>query len=508
MGGARLQALIRSVEAWPALLRGLLFVVLGAVAGLGQVPFALPLATMAALLVIMHLAEEGRLSFWRGWAFGAGYAVLTLHWIMEPFLVEPERTGWLAPLGLLAMAGGFGLFWAVPFWLTRRLGLGPLGLAALWTGAEMVRALALTGFPWVLVGHIWSETPLAQLAAFVGVHGLTLFTLLAAALLASPRLPVALRLLPVPLLAAGVLLLGPGPAPDVQGPLVRIVQPNIPQAEKWDPELVPFHHQRLIDLSRGSRPADLVVWPETAPSDLLEWAAPLLTAATQAAGGAPLATGVARADEEGRYFNSLAVVDATGRVGNLYDKAHLVPFGEYMPFRETLSRWGLRGVAEFQGLGFQAGPGAALVDIPGIGLARPLICYEGIFAEEIGSGTAQGRPRLLLLVTNDAWFGSFAGPQQHLALGRLRAIEQGLPMVRSANTGISAMIDGRGRVMASLPLNQEGTIEAVLPPALDPTLYARMGDTPVALLLLALGLLAGLGPERRRGALDRTRSRP
>ena len=507
VAGTRAQALIRSIEGWPALLRGLLFVLLGAVAGLGQVPFALPLATMAVLLVVMHLAAEGRLGFWRGWAFGAGYAVLTLHWIVEPFLVEPERTGWLAPLGLLAMAGGFGLFWAVPFGLTRRLGLGPLGLAALWTGAEMVRALALTGFPWVLVGHIWSETPIAQLAAVVGVHGLTLLTLLAAALLASPRLPVVLRLLPVPLLAAGVLLLGPGPAPDAGGPLVRIVQPNIPQAEKWDPELVPKHHQRLIDLSRGSQPADLVVWPETAPSDLLEWAGPLLAAATQAAGGAPLATGIARADEEGRYFNSLAVVDVTGRVGNLYDKAHLVPFGEYMPFRETLSRWGLRGVAEFQGLGFQAGPGAALVDIPGIGLARPLICYEGIFAEEIGPGqTGQDRPRLLLLVTNDAWFGSFAGPQQHLALGRLRAIEQGLPMVRSANTGISAMIDGTGRVMASLPLNQEGAIEAVLPPALAPTFYARMGDAPIVLLLLALGILAKLGPERRRG-LDPIRQR-
>lgn len=510
--GTRAQALIQSIEGLPALLRGLLFLLFGAVAGLGQVPFALPLATVAALLLVMHLAAEGRLGFWRGWAFGAGYAVLTLHWIVEPFLVEPERTGWLAPLGLLAMAGGFGLFWAVPFWLTRRLGLGPLGLAALWTGAEMVRALALTGFPWVLVGHIWSETPLAQLAAFVGVHGLTLLTLLATALLASPRLPVTLRLLPVPLLAAGWVLLGPGPAPDIQGPLVRIVQPNIPQAEKWDPELVPVHHQRLIDLSRGTQPADLVVWPETAPSDLLEWAGPLLAVATQAAGGAPLATGIARADEEGRYFNSLAVVDETGRVGNLYDKAHLVPFGEYMPFRETLSRWGLRGVAEFQGLGFQAGLGAALVDIPGIGLARPLICYEGIFAEEIGPAetgseqTGQDRPRLLLLVTNDAWFGNFAGPQQHLALGRLRAIEQGLPMVRSANTGISAMIDGKGRVMASLPLNQAGAIEAALPPVLAPTLYARMGDAPIMLLLLALGILARLGPERRRG-LDPIRQR-
>ncbi len=497
----------RVLERWPALLRGLLFLALGGLAGLGQVPFAVPVATLASLWVVMCLAADGRLGFWRGWAYGAGYAVLTLHWIVEPFLVEPERTGWLAPFGLLAMAAGFGLFWAVPFWLTRVLRLGPLGLAVLWTGAEMVRALALTGFPWVLVGHVWSETPLAQIASVVGVHGLTLLTLLSAAVMASPGLPRALRALPIALLALGVFTLDPGPAPGVEGPLIRIVQPNIPQAEKWNPDLVPVHHQRLIDLSRGTEQAALVVWPETAPSGLLDWEAPLLVAAAQAAGGAPLATGVARQDAEGRYFNSLAVTDGTGRVTGLYDKVHLVPFGEYMPFRDTLSRWGLRGIAEFQGLGFQAGPGPALVDIPGIGTARPLICYEGIFAEEIGPGPGDARPRFLLLVTNDAWFGSFAGPQQHLALGRMRAIEQGLPMVRSANTGISAMIDAKGRVLAALPMNREGAIEAALPPALPPTLYSRTGDLPVGLLLLVAGLWSLL-PRNRPPRVDVTGSAP
>jgi apolipoprotein N-acyltransferase len=477
------------------------------VAGLGQVPFALPVATLASLWIVMLMAVDGRLGFWRGWAYGAGYALLTLNWIVEPFLVEPERTGWLAPLALVAMAAGFGLFWALPFWLGRVLRLGPLGLAVAWTGAEMIRALALTGFPWVLIGHVWSETPLAQLAALVGVHGLTLLTLLAAAMMASPRLPRALALAPIPLLALGVVLLDPGSAPQVEGPLIRIVQPNIPQAEKWNPDLVPVHHQRLIDLSRGAGPADLVVWPETAPSGLLDWEVPLLVAATQAAGGAPLASGVARQDAAGRYFNSLVVTDGTGRVLDLYDKAHLVPFGEYMPFRDTLSRWGLRGIAEFQGMGFEAGPGPALVDIPGIGTARPLICYEGIFAEEIGAEAGESRPRLLLLVTNDAWFGSFSGPEQHLAIGRMRAIEQGLPMVRSANTGISAMIDAKGRILSSLPMNREGAIDAALPPALPPTPYARTGDAPVGVLLLLLGVWALL-PRNRVARLDPTAARP
>ena len=170
-----------------------------------------------------------------------------------------------------------------------------------------------------------------------------------------------------------------------------------------------------------------------------------------------------------------------------------------MPFRGLMSRWGLRGLAEFQGRGYSSGSGAALIDVPGIGTARPLICYESIFAEEIGSE----RPRFLLLVTNDAWFGNWAGPQQHLSLARLRAIEQGLPMVRSANTGISAMIDGKGRILASLPLNDAGAIDVPLPPALPPTLYAQIGDWPV---LVLLGLLALWALLRRRiiGAVSRT----
>lgn len=472
-----------ATTAWPVRLS--VIVVMGSVAGLGQVPFALPVATLAALVAVFLLTEVGRGGFGTGWAFGTGYFALTLHWIVEPFLIEPERTGWMAPFALLITAAGFALFWGAAFGIARALRVGPLGLAVLWTGAEMVRSLALTGFPWALIGHVWSETPLAQLASDVGVHGLTLLTMLTVAVLASSRLSPALRLLPVPLMAAGFLLLEPGaaPAPDLDAPIMRVVQPNVPQAEKWDPELSPIHRKRMLDLSQGERPAALTVWPETAPDMSLDWAAPLLASGAEAGGGL-LATGIARVEDD-LYYNSFALADRTGEVLASYDKAHLVPFGEYMPFRRVMSRLGMRGLAEFQGQGFEPGPGPALIDIPGIGLARPLICYEGIFAEEIG---ARPRPRLLLLVTNDAWFGSFAGPQQHLALGRLRAIEQGLPLVRSANTGISAIIDGYGRVLASLPLNEAGAIEAPLPPALPATIYARTGDWPVVLTLTLLGL--------------------
>ena len=469
--------------AWP--LRMALLAGLGALAGLGQVPFAWPVVTLAVLVLVMWLARAG-VGFRDGWALGLGYFALTLRWIVEPFLVEPERTGWMAPFGLFFMAAGLALFWGAAFGIARRLRLGLLGLVALWAGVEVLRSLIFTGFPWVLVGHVWSETPLAQLAAMVGVHGLTLMTLGAAAVLASPGAGLLLRgAVPVALVAAWAFL-DPGPAPEAgpDAPIVRIVQPNVPQADKWNPDLQAEHFERLLSLSGppkgAARPASLVVWPETAITDLLEWAGPTLALGTQVSGGAPLATGVVRRDEEGRYYNSLVVTDAEGAVRDLYDKVHLVPFGEYMPYRSLLSRVGLRAIADVQGEGFTAGTGSRLIDVPGLGPVRPLICYEGIFAEEIG----RERPRFLLLVTNDAWFGVSAGPQQHLALGRLRAIEQGLPLVRAANTGISAMIDGKGRVLASLPLNEAGALDAALPPALAPTLYSRWGDWPVAVLLL------------------------
>ncbi|WP_210526494.1 apolipoprotein N-acyltransferase [Rubellimicrobium arenae] len=474
----------------------------GGLAGLGQIPTAWPVATLLALVAAMDMARRRAAGFAEGWALGVGYFAFTLRWIVDPFLVEPERTGWMAPFALFFMAAGLALFWGLAFGLARRLRLGLWGLVPIWTGVEVLRSLVLTGFPWVLLGHVWSETPLIQLASVIGVHGMTLLTLATAAVLASPGAGYWRAAVPAALVAAAVLLRpGPPPALDPEAPVIRIVQPNVPQEDKWNPDLMPGHLQRLLTLSgppepEGAgpqRPASLVVWPETALADLLEWAGPVLEAGARVDGGVPVATGVVRRDEQGRFFNSLVVTDDRGNVTDLYDKVHLVPFGEYIPFRGRLDELGLEGLAEMQGDGFTAGePSGKLIDIPGIGSARALICYEGIFPEEIGSGS---RPRLLLLVTNDAWFGDRAGPEQHFALGRLRAIEFGLPLVRAANTGISAMIDGKGRILASLPLHEAGALDVPLPPALPPTIYARLGDGPVLLVLAMLTIVAF----RRRG---------
>ena len=298
---------------------------------------------------------------------------------------------------------------------------------------------------------------------------------------------------------------GPAPPPAPDAPVLRLIQPAIPQDEKWHPDLIPGHLDRILRLTAGPPAADgspapapaLVVWPETAMPWSLDNSADLFRLATKASGGAPIAMGVGRA-EAGLYRNSLALVDGTGRVLSVYDKHHLVPFGEYIPFGEWLGRFGIRGLAASDGAAFVPGPGPAVMTVPGIGPVMPLICYEGIFAEEVNA--MPERAVLLVLVTNDAWFGLNVGPYQHLAQGRLRAIEQGLPMVRVANTGISALIDPHGRILGQIPLGHEGVLDLPLPAALPPTPYSRTGDWPVILLLIVSALALARGaPTRDEG---------
>ena len=467
--------------------------VLGAVAALGQAPTNLWWATVLALGVFLWLADaarDARACAFAVWCFGLGYFAISLRWIVEPFLVDVARHGWMAPFALVLMAAGGALFWALAGWIAGRfaprvtLGL-PLALA----GAELLRSLVFTGFPWALLGHVWIDTSVALWAAWGGPHLLTLVTVLAGwavGLVLRGRWAVGL---PVVLLVAGSAAFVPLPAPEASadGPVVRLVQPNIPQSQKWDPAFRQMTLDRLLRLSGEEARTDLVVWPETSVPYLLNFLEGELPLFSDAARGAPLVFGIQRRDDDFNYYNSMVVLSPGGDVSTIYDKQHLVPFGEYVPFSAVLGRILGGGLANDLLLGFARGEVDGPVAIPGIGDALPLICYEGIFAEELRYGDA--RPRLLLLITNDAWFGQGAGPLQHLAQARLRAIEQGLPMVRVANTGVSAMIDARGQVTAMLPLGAEGALDAVLPPALAATLYTRWGDWPVILVLIvSLGL--------------------
>lgn len=483
----------------------------GAVAALGLAPFNLPLLSLAGfaglLLALMPCARPGR-GFLVGLAGGAGYFAVALHWIVEPFFVDPWRHGWMAPFALLFMAAGLALFWAVAAAFSVRLSRPGPARAALWAVAmalaEWLRATVLTGFPWAHPGHVWIGSPLMTLAAFTGPHGLTLLTLAVAAGIAlalwARRWLLVLPVSALALLFGLAALVPPAPGPAPGATVVRLVQPNAPQHLKWLPEMIPVFFQRALDLTAaapesGPAPA-LVIWPETTLPVLLRNSEPWRGAIAEAAGGAEVILGGQRL-EQGEVRNALYHLDAEGAVAAIYDKHHLVPFGEYIPLTGMARAMGLRGLAEAAGPGYAPGPGPDLLDLGGFGQVFPMICYETIFPTYIGQVE---RPDWMVQITNDAWFGEFSGPYQHLELAQLRAVEQGLPLLRAANTGVSAVIDARGQVLASLPLGQHGALDAALPLALPPTPYARSGDWPVlVLLLLACAGLAALG---RKNPID------
>jgi apolipoprotein N-acyltransferase len=413
------------------------------------------------------------------------------------------------------MAGGLALFWAVAFGLAQALGRGATS-RALWlvvtlTGAEMARSIVLTGFPWALVGHVWIGTPQMQLAALGGADALTLLTLTAAAL---PAIFGARQLL-LGAIAAAAVAASPGiltslrvpsdPAPPIEPrQIVRLVQPNAAQHLKWRADMIPVFWQRKLALTAaspadaspavdetraiGSTPPDLVIWPETAIPSMLASAGPAFAEMAHAGGGATIAAGVQRRGESGGFHNSLAIVAPDGRLTAVYDKHHLVPFGEYMPLADLFARVGVFGLAARATGGYAPGPGPRLIDLGGAGRALPVICYEAIFARDIRDAPA--RPDWLMHVTNDAWFGQLAGPQQHLAQARLRAVEFGLPVLRAANTGISAAIDPYGRVVGAIPLGTAGALDTALPRALPAPPYARLGALPVLVALATLAMAA------------------
>ncbi|MFW8633720.1 apolipoprotein N-acyltransferase [Cribrihabitans pelagius] len=458
-----------------------------------HVLWLVPLALAAAGRLVLG-AASARAAALAGWLYGLGYFSFGLSWIIEPFQIDPERHAWMAPFALVLLAAGLALYWGLAFGLAARFARGAWrlpALAAAWGLAEFARAYLLTGFPWAAFGQFWIDTPAAGLLAWTGPHGLAFLTLAACLPLALlPQRPLA-ALLPGALSGALVLAL-PAPAlPPDTATTVRIVQPNAPQDQKWDPEQRWEFVRRMIAFSaEGPRP-DLIVWPETAVPQLLNHAEETLAVIAEAAQGTPVLLGIQRA-AAGRYYNSAVLIDETGAVQGTYDKAHLVPFGEYVPFGDLMARFGIHGFATQAGAGYAAGEGAQLLPLPG-GMALPLICYEAVFPQDLRPGT---RPAMLVQITNDAWFGTRSGPYQHLVQARMRAIEQGLPMLRAANTGVSAVITPDGALRESLALGEAGYFDAALPGALPATLYGRTGDWPAFALCLLAGVFSLLGARR------------
>ncbi len=477
----------------------LLPVVLGALAALGQAPFDLPLVMIAAMAFAISVSVDAKTP-WRaavfGWSFGVGYFAVSLHWIVSPFLVDVARHGWMAPFAVILLAAGMALFWGAAFWGARKLSPRPWALILCWPLAELARAYIFTGFPWASPAQALVDSFAGQALAWIGPHGLNTAVVAAAVGISARQWWLRWGLV-VPLVA--VVLVAPmAPPAPLTGTVLRLIQPNAPQHQKWDPMMIPVFYARQLDFTaapaQGRKAPDAIVWPETAIPWSLDRAAPVLEEISAAAQGKPVIMGVQRS-EDMRYYNALVVLGPDGDVTQTYDKHHLVPFGEYIPFGDLAARFGITSFAQSLGNGFASGPGARLLDLGPLGRALPLICYEAVFAHDLNAAPA--RAGFIIHATNDAWFGTYAGPQQHLAQARMRAIEQGLPVARAANTGISAMIDPWGRITDRLGLGQAGFFDAELPQPRGATLYSFTGDLPLGLILLAAVAWAALSRRTR-----------
>ena len=503
--------------------RRLILMIFGAAAALAFPPVnALPLfaAGVVALIWAAELAEGRRAAFATGWWWGFGHCLAGFFWIANSFLIDPVRFGWMVPPVIAGLAAYMAVYPALAVAAAWHRNAPPLArvllLAATWTIAEWLRGHLFTGFPWNLAAYVWSlDVAMMQSAALWGAWGLSFVTILLCGLLSlmgrgsrtvTLRAAVSFAAVLAALWGYGALRLATteASAEGREPVILRLVQGNIDQWEKLtgahrDRDIA--QHLKLSVMTPGLEKVSAVIWPETAATVFLDrsddWRAYVAAAAPP---DGLLITGTLRGDppqgEPDRYWNSLAVIDSEARIVATADKFHLVPLGEYVPMRDILGPFIAKLTA---GAGdFSAGPGPVTVRAPGLPPFSPLICYEVIFPGAVLDPA--DRPDWLLNLTNDGWFGRSSGPYQHFASARFRAVEEGLPLARAANTGISGMVDAFGRVTAATSLGTEVALDVLLPAPLAPTLFARTGLLLPGLVVLVT-LAAGSGlivRERRR----------
>ena len=502
----------------------------GALSTLAMAPFnAWPVlfVTFPVAVFLVDGAGAGRLrgipaAALTGWCFGLGYFVPGLYWIGNAFLVDASTFAWLLPIAILGLPAYLALFTALGFALARLIWTDDatrvLALALTLTFGEWLRGQVLTGFPWNAFGYALSEPlALAQTASLIGLWGMTFLTL---AIFASPSVlidpsrgraawivPLAAVAVLMAMGAFGAIRLSLHPTRTVAGVRLRIMQPDLQQDVKFNYSAKAAVMKKYLTLSdrasgpqsTGVRDASILIWPESAfPFFLTREPDALAQIADLLPRGTVLITGSVRAPDllppgvrVTRAYNSIYVIDHDASVLAVYDKLHLVPFGEYLPLQGWMERLGFEQLTKVQG-GFIAGTVRRSMQIPDAPRLLPLICYEAIFPSSAATG--DDRPGWIINLTNDGWFGRSTGPYQHLQQARMRAIEQGLPIVRAANTGISAVIDPVGRIVAQLGLGLEGVLDSSLPAADPPTIYARVGDLPA----VSIAAIAFLFVMRRR----------
>lgn len=500
-----------------------LAVLFGALAVLAMPPFFMVpvlLVSFPVLLRLLDKAPTGKRIFWITFLFHFAFHVAGLYWVAAALFVDIHNNWWAVPFALFTLPALMAAYPASALWVWHRFGFVGAArvilLAVAVAVSEWARGTVFTGFPWNMWGYAWVDTaPILQSVSYIGIYGLTFATVFlsfAPVLLWDKYRGRGLHLV-VMVVAAALLVAGAWgygrlkqPATEYAPPYwVRIVQPNIIQQAKWDETQRALNELNLWHLTtqRAANVPRLVVWPETsfaltdtasvrqfdAARDALLW------------DGAVLAAGLFEAEDDPKtektaFYNRIGFYDRGATRLEKFDKHHLVPFGEYLPFEHL---WPVRPIA-FQAGSMTAGPGVRTVMVHDMPAASPLICYEVIFSGRVTD--AKNRPAFLLNVTNDAWYGDTTGPHQHLAIARVRAVEHGLPLVRAANTGISAMIDPMGRITAKQDLNTRGVVDASLPVPLPQTFFDRFGNASFAALLVlfaALGLALHAGGGRRYG---------
>ena len=508
--------LLAGAAAWLVRLQGwrrrLAAFLLGLLAALALPPlYAFPLLVvgLTGLLWLIDARRPALASFSAGWWWGFGHFIVAFYWIAESFLVDPARFGWMIPFAIGGLAAYMALFIGGVGLATRRLNLsGPakvVAFAALWVIGEWLRGHLLSGFPWDLTGYTLAfSDAFNQYAALGGIWGLSLLTVVVAAMPATlgegmPRRALwsclAALILAVVLFAGGTLRLAGSTSEMVPNVVLRLVQPAIPQDMKWAPgsaeQNVGIFREVTMRVA-GWQNVSAAIWPETAVQFFLEREPRLRQElGTAVPEGSLLLTGALRGEplqgDFERIFNTLQVLDHEGDLLGGADKFHLVPLGEYVPLR-----WVFPFINKITpgDIDFSAGPGPQTLKLAGLPPAGALICYEVIFPGHVVD--PDHRPRWLVNITNDAWFGTSSGPYQHFTSARLRAVEEGLPLVRAANTGISGLIDPYGRVLEMIALGARSVRDVPLPAALPGlTPYARFGDwTLVIQLLFAAGVAA------------------
>jgi apolipoprotein N-acyltransferase len=498
--------------------RALIALAAGAVSALAMAPFnAWPVlfVTFPVAVWLIDGAAAGKrrgvpAAAMSGFWFGLGYFVPGLYWIGSAFLVDAPTFAWLMPFAVLGLPAYLALFPALGFALARliwtRDASRVLALAVSLTISEWLRGHVLSGFPWNAFGYALSEPlALAQTASLIGLWGMTF---LSVAIFASPAVlidgssrgrkpwiaPVAALALLVAMGVYGAVRLSLQPTV-LTAIKLRIMQPNLQQDVKFNYAAKAEVMRKYLALSdrasgpqsTGVRDTQILIWPESAfPFFLTREADAMARIAELLPKDTVLLTGSVRAPDGppgarvSRAYNSIYLIDHDGGVLSVYDKLHLVPFGEYLPLQAWMEKLGFVQLTRVHG-GFIPGTRRRTMEVPQAPPALPLICYEAIFPGDIAA--SGDRPGWIINLTNDGWFGNSTGPYQHLQQARMRAIEEGLPMVRAANTGISAVVDPSGRIVARLGLGIEGVLDANLPTALPPTLYARLRDIPAMFLV-------------------------